>query len=84
LLQNNASLRDVARKLNAEIPSIRIGAQAGENVRKNFFLNYKSDSETPIAIFNKPSSGRGGPPKKGFLNIKRLAPQIQTESCTDF
>jgi hypothetical protein len=53
-----------------EIPSIRIGAQAGENVRKNFFLNYKSDSETPIAIFNKPSSGRGGPPKKGFLNIK--------------
>ena len=26
---------------------------------------------------NKPSSGRGGPFAKGFLNIKRFGPQIQ-------
>jgi hypothetical protein len=53
-----------------EMPSVVNGAQSSENTRKNSFLNYKSDSETPITILNKPSSGRGGRLRKACSTSK--------------
>jgi hypothetical protein len=46
LLKNGAILRNPAQIRNGSLPSIRYGAQAGENARKKSFLNYESPALT--------------------------------------
>jgi len=45
-VQNDANLRNTLRIRFPETPSASNGVQAGENARKNSFLNYESPALT--------------------------------------
>jgi len=61
LLQNCATLRNAARMLNRETPSIRNRVQRRENTRKNSFLNYETVA-LPAELHRR-GAGKDGIPR---------------------